>query len=497
MASLLDFLGQGQSGGGLLGSFGGRPQSDEEKQRTAAMWRDAMLGGGQGVQQDPFNFQGSPSGIQPQQVPFPGTMPSPAPIGAPPGVVPFLNQPQQQMSTAAPPMPSPQNVPAPAGLPPGAMPVSLPTSGPAPAAAPSTSAAPSFMGGLNNYIDNNRATLMALAGGLASGGIGEGFGQAARVSAANAPKFGTIGHDIFGNPQMGWINPQNQTVKPLGAVSGGSAGIGGLDSNKPMYPQLPKAQQGIVDTMLSGKLSPPTAMALRTPYWNTLLTAADERAKELGQSGFDATLWSQKKRAADDLAPQGKSGQTINALDTVEGHIEKLSNAVDKLDNSDFEAWNYMRNAIAKKTPLDPVRAQKAQAVDDAIKPVLDEMSRAYKAGHMSDTEIKSWGELIKSQGSKTTQLQAIADFVDFLNTKREAVINQYKALDVPFKGPNEEQNQRVTKLVHDRNVPAGSATQQAAPAATSQQMPVIGTVQQGYRFKGGNPANQTSWEKI
>jgi len=36
-----------------------------------------------------------------------------------------------------------------------------------------------------------------------------------------------------------------------------------------------------------------------------------------------------------------------------------------------------------------------------------------------------------------------------------------------------------------------------AEPPPTSTGAPAVGTVQDGYRFKGGDPANRTSWEKV
>jgi hypothetical protein len=40
------------------------------------------------------------------------------------------------------------------------------------------------------------------------------------------------------------------------------------------------------------------------------------------------------------------------------------------------------------------------------------------------------------------------------------------------------------------------SGTTKKKPAAATPSGPKIGTVQDGYRFKGGNPADQSSWEK-
>jgi hypothetical protein len=362
--------------------------------------------------------------------------------------------------------------------------------------------------GLNNALANYGPTLMALGGGIAAHGVA-GFGDAANTAMQqNAlnysqskdlrdflfrmqeskrnqgniehefqlkerPSFGVTGQNILSQPQYGFINTNNQTISSPTSTGGTPSNAAPGMSEGNIYESLPKPQRDIVDSMVAGRMAPPSSFALKTPYWNTLLAAANERAIANGGT-FDAALWGQKFNANKDLAPQGKSGQTINALDTVQGHIEKLSDAVEKLDNSDFRAYNAVRNGIADYTPLDPARAQKLQAAKDAIKPVLDEMSRAYKGGHMSDTEIRSWGELISGAQGKTQQRQAIADFTDFLNTKRGALATQYKNLDVPFKGQNDEQNARVTQIVHDRNAGVASGTPTSVKPTSPQATPPL-----------------------
>jgi hypothetical protein len=173
MASLLDFLGQG----GLLGNLGGGsfyngPQEAEGARTAAAAQLAHIMGRRQPAPVTPMGAQDPAIG---QQDPFNFMMP---------GMTAQGGAPQQQPPAAAPPpLAPPTQVP-----PPGAMPVNLPTSQPAPqmpaaALTAAPTARPSFMGGLNNFIDNNRATLMSLAGGIAGHGVA-GFGQAAPVMMA-------------------------------------------------------------------------------------------------------------------------------------------------------------------------------------------------------------------------------------------------------------------------------------------------------------------------
>ncbi len=507
MASLLDsILASMQAGNGATGILGSgpttQPQTDAEKQAANQAWLDTLMGATQGVQKDPYSSPamlggiGQPAGVQNPPTPTPAAPPADpySYAGLSPNDSSFLGvapssgtspvsslppaqsvAPQFPMTPPQGPMQPPPPATAPAAMPPpNAMPVSMPMAQPAAAAAPTgPAAAPrSPFAGFNNYIDNNRATLMALAGGLASGGIGQGFSEAAKIQALNTPKWEKIGTDVYGNPQMGWVNPHTMTVTPATNVGGGS-GIQNVDPTKPLYGQLPKADQGLVDSMLTGKQTPPSAATLKTPRWNTLLAAADEKARALGQPGFDATTWSQRKKAADDLAPQGRSGKTINALDTVEGHIgEKLIPAIDKLEKTgvapDLPVANWIQNLGTSIAPgLMKERTQAVTSFNNARKAVVDEMGNAYKAGHLTDNEVKEWSALIMSSDSIIKLRQATADFVDLLNTKRQKTIDQYAGLGVEFKGENAEQNARITKLAHDKNmgVSAGAGTPAGAPA--------------------------------
>ena len=154
-----------------------QPQTDAQSQQANQAWLSALMGATQGVPKDPYS---SPSMLMPgpygvksacsscancPRYFYDGNRRAPQPAPAPPTAYP-MTPPQGPMQ----PLPT-QNVaplPAPQGPPQTTAPIAAP-------AAALAAARPSFFGGLNNYIDQNRASLMALAGGLASGGIGPGF----------------------------------------------------------------------------------------------------------------------------------------------------------------------------------------------------------------------------------------------------------------------------------------------------------------------------------
>lgn len=71
------------------------------------------------------------------------------------------------------------------------------------------------------------------------------------------------------------------------------------------------------------------------------------------------------------------------------------------------------------------------------------------------------------------------------------------KRLEVTF-SPKDKQPiiERLDQISKDRVRMMGGSSAPAAPAGT-QAPPPVGTVMQGYRFKGGNPADRNNWEKV
>lgn len=383
----------------------------------------------------------------------------------------------------------------------------------------------SLLGRIGNFLGANSNTLLAMGAGMAGApsigtGLGRGFAaalparqadirqqyqnatvaalmqrglpQADALAIASNPVlmqqiagqlFGpkqlqfvpAIAHDIYNNPIPGFVDPigaktydlTGKLITSPAAAGGQSTGLGAVDQNKPMFDQLPKPQQGIVDSMLAGRMPMPSGMALKTPYWNTMLAAADERAKAQGQDGFDATTWGQRNATNKDFGSQGKAGQTINALETVAGHITKLSDAAEKLDNSGWTAWNQIRNGIARNTPLDPNRTKALQEVEDARKAVVDEMGKAYKGGQLSDAEVRDWSALINSADSKTKMRQALSDFGHLLESKRQALLRQYHGIMGKEFSTEGTVFPSVLKAVEDRNAGMASAPAPAAAAGS------------------------------
>lgn len=293
--------------------------------------------------------------------------------------------------------------------------------------------------------------------------------------------------DSFGNQVPYWSNPTNQSFQPaLGGEGGANASSGQILNNiaqarsqganrQQLLQQIPAAYRGYVDSLLAGTAIPANIgrSQLRGPIM-MLAHAVDPT--------FNENLIPQRMATAKDFAPNGVSGKAITAFNTVQQHIGKMSDDVQSLANTGFTHWNVALNALKSETGFGTPTQQKAiQAVDDDIKAVTDEMSAAYKNGNVSDSEIAQWNELINSNLSLPRLHQAMSDFVELLNGKRNALNHNYRAIigtDAPT--IDRAENDAITQRVMARNAGYSGGTIPEGATATNPQ------TGQKIIFKGG-----------
>jgi hypothetical protein len=200
---------------------------------------------------------------------------------------------------------------------------------------------------------------------------------------------------------------------------------------------------------------------------------------------FDESTIPLRFKTQGDYAPNGQSGRSIVALNTVQHHIGKLSDDLENIGDTGWTALNAIRNGIATNTPLDPKQGKAIQSVQDDIKAVTDEMSAAYKAGKVSDHEIEAWNKLASSNLPVRQLKQGIADFVDLLNGKRDQLNETHQQIiGTEAPGINKGLNEAITKRVHDRN--AGTSSQSSTPSVNEGATATNPQTGQKIVFKGG-----------
>jgi hypothetical protein len=472
----------------------------------------------------------------PTQAPSQANMPPPAPAasGSPPPTdqIPGwadANAPQtmaERFSTAfgdAPPPPAPPQMPPQTAMPPSApspadqAPAPAPSDGPAPMSfapqgvrnplqSPPSGAGQTSIGdilqiaqnpwltpgqsSMANAVFENRLTAQTPQYSFATLPDGTVLRENARAGTAepimNAvkPQFTRIGSDEFGNPQFGWVNSQTGAVTPAdgqGQPNGSYApGTEAMLHGDDFLKTLPPTIADQVRAFATGRQAMPSGYALKTPYFQKMMQYVTQYDPE-----FDAVNYGSRYKTRSDFT-SGKSAQSINALNTVIGHLQSLKDAGDALDNGNWQFVNSLRNTYESATG-DP----RVLKFNTTKKAVVDELTRVWRGSGGSEGDIKTWSDQINAANSPDQLHAVVGQIGDLLESKLNALGETYQQ----GMGTTAEPIQLITPqsqatLQALRGEPAQSAP---PPPAT----PKAGDIVDGFRFKGGDPSQQGNWEAV
>lgn len=461
--------------------------------------------------------------------PAPDAPPSASPAGPPPmwsPDAPAMSQPPAGNASIGGPVPMPQPSPfAGSGdgvaLPPNA----APAIGGAPPPAADNSAIPkdSLLGKLFSHLgdfrDQNRMTLLAMAGGLAGSqnwgtGLSKAFTAAVpaqrmdiaqnqqnmtaqtlmkrmpglsqndamaiasnpammqqilpQVFGSKQRKFTQIGEDMMGNKRYGFVDEVSGTVHDL---------AGNPISQAQQGADIPNGPDG---QPLSGeelrahiaKSDPMTAAALKDMYEGKLNPNARNIQKlaplaSLVYPGFDATQYP-VRLATRKSYTSGKDFQETQALNTVSGHMGRLMDSADKLDPSDWKFVNSMRNFWSDKISDNPnlVRFR-----NDLVT-TKNELAKAYHGGHVSDSSYAAFNQAFGDNMTGTGMKAGIGEMAGLLHSKIQAKESGYRSsmgeapLPEEYRAINDEAKHAFSRINDWANgiKPQGGAA--AAPGA-------------------------------
>lgn len=435
MASFLDFL-QTPEGRGLLSQLGdGKfydPMSGASMPQPSPQFPDApdvppsrTMTGTAGIGQDPFNFL--LSGMRP--------------------------------TNAMPPQPPPQFPPEP---PRGGMPVSLTPPSPGPEArpvAPPQTQPQQSGGGLGDRLS------MALSGfinpsapgtyeALKRAGIPEAQARLIAVNpeAANSilPTLTETGTDTFtGQKQFAWINRLNQSATPVKGLGQSqnqetlsvppsvSQTSGGLRtspiSQKIVIPPevlqtVPTQIQGTVQSMLEGKMTPPSAAALRNPQIIALMEHANRASIAMGNGPFDATVWTQRNQAAKDEANSNSLfNKTRVSAEQIINHATQMYDLIDKLPNVDWGGtWVNAATQGYKSLTGDKAFLETRGDINQKKQALATELEKLMRGTGGSSKEIQERLQMIDIAKSPTELRAAVTSILDLMHSRWEPAFDQH-----------------------------------------------------------------------
>ncbi len=293
-------------------------------------------------------------------------------------------------------------------------------------------------------------------------------------------------HKIYGTPNMGGLPTPTWTKTGVGAAGTAAA---------PNYLAPEVSAEDAV------KMAPPMVATLAKKYANYEMPPAtvsrknpvNEQAIALAEKinpGFSQQEY-KTQQALKISYGSGKDSQVNASIGQALMHMNNMYSHVGDLRNTKYPAYNAVANAIAEQTG--DVRFQKAAASFSADKTAaIEELTKAFKGTGGSLTEVQMWEKEMSSAGSPEALEATIKEGVSLLDGRMEVQADkQNRVLHTTDTGYNLLPPKG--KAAYDALTGAGSA-ESTGPRKAGAAVPAVGAIYKGYRFKGGDPAQVSSW---
>lgn len=183
-------------------------------------------------------------------------------------------------------------------------------------------------------------------------------------------------------------------------------------------------------------------------------------------------------QAAERNLMAGELRKNIRSVNTLVGHLGRLDQNIPALENSDFPRANKAFAVWARETG-DP---RYARVLDD-ITAVAAELGRVFK-GTVTEGEINRNMQLINASDSPKTLKTHVNEFLELMNSRLSAMESEVQQTTGRTAG--EAENIILS--------PDAKATRERLQQEGN--VPAVGSVVDGYRFKGGDPSQKENWEK-
>lgn len=289
-----------------------------------------------------------------------------------------------------------------------------------------------------------------------------------------------------------------QAALAMQLPGGGLLGAGSTQANGNDFLQtLPSTEAAQVKALAEGRMQFPSGFALKSPYWQSMLSAVSQY-----DPSFDAVNYNARNKTYADFT-SGKSAQNITALNTAMGHLGTLDDAFGALNNTPIPIANQVKNYIGVQTG-DPNTQAATSAVSTDANAVANEMAKVFRSSGMSQADINEWRSQINANSTPEQAKSVINSAVQLMNSRIDALGEQYnKGMGTSKNGvellsPEAQLSYaKLTGIPPKTTVAQGAGTQIAAAGNTPSAAPTKGAVVKGYMFNGGDPSDQNNWKKV
>ncbi len=176
----------------------------------------------------------------------------------------------------------------------------------------------------------------------------------------------------------------------------------------------------------------------------------------------------------------GVEARSVRSFSTAIDHLETMDKLADALQNNDARAFNAVGNFFGKQTGnAAPTNFDMAKSV------VGGEVAKALTGTNMALADR----EEIRSQLSAASSPEQLKGVI---TTLKALLGGQLKSLNQQYESGTGRKDFN-TKLTPAARKELEKVMQ---PEAGAKKPPAVGTIVDGWRFKGGDPANKANWEK-
>jgi hypothetical protein len=228
------------------------------------------------------------------------------------------------------------------------------------------------------------------------------------------------------------------------------------------------------------KMLPPTGRALQSNFNQAVMGLVEDQYPDWKIGGTQAQIKGLKDFAT------GVPGNTVRSLNVAVNHLDTAKELSSALNNNDIPAFNKAANALSQATGSPTVTN-----FDAARNIIADEVAKGVLgngAGSLADRA--EFSDKIRNSSSP-------AQLAGTIDTWQKLLAGQLGGLKQQFKDVGGTENEFNRKISPRTQQVLGSIISSHTPQSTKANVPAIGEVRGGYKFKGGNPADQNSWEKM
>lgn len=249
----------------------------------------------------------------------------------------------------------------------------------------------------------------------------------ADIAAKNAQAALAMGSNIFASPMgtnagfgaAALLQPGGMTPVPSGTNPTPQQGQGQPNQGDQFLSQLTPQAAAQVKALAEGRMAFPSGFALKTPYWQNMLSAVSQY-----DPNFDAINYNARAAARKSFT-SGPDANNIAALNTAMSHLSTLSDAYGTLGNSSVPALNMAKNYLGNNLGVSSIQTNTANVGVDA-EAVAHELAKVFRSTGMSDGEINAWKDKINTNTSPAQSTALINSALDLMDGRLQALGAKY-----------------------------------------------------------------------